>query len=135
MCQLSASSRKLAQELATRLSQIIPPPFTAHADGDSVSILAEGVLIGSSEATAIVDDDDGRPLGQKYETAVRSVLGAVQDCITEHLEVPWPRPVGQSMPMPGARWNGLRVHMWYGDDEDIATVNFPPIDVVAKDSH
>ena len=112
---MAVSSLKLAKTLATRLNEIVPASFQVDAEGNDVGVYSNGVAIGGSGAPAIVDDDDGRSIDQKLETAARAVLSAVQDTISESLREAWPSVNRRVMALPGAHLTGGELRLWYGD--------------------
>lgn len=122
-------SHRLATVLGTRLSEVVPASLTVSVHGSDVRIYADGVRIGNSANSVIVDEEDDRTLGEKAYAAVWGVLSAIQDDISEHLREPWPEDSGYRMAMPGVREERGRVFLWYGDNELDPRVAFAPIDL------
>jgi hypothetical protein len=124
---MRASSRKLALALAERLGEILPPPLVVRALGDCLEVQADGTGWGGSAAAAIVEEEDGRSLAERVETAVRAILSGVQDAAAEYLTLPWPLDAAGAMALPDARTDAERVFAWFGDCEADAAVTLRPI--------
>lgn len=95
--------------------------------GSEIHVYAHEARIGGSSAATIVDDDDGRTLGEKLESAARAVLGSVQDDVSEFLHEPWPSDQRHVMAMPGSRSDEEWLHIWYGRDERAPVVGMAAI--------
>jgi hypothetical protein len=125
---MGASSRKLAAALAQRLNDIVPAPFRLSAEDGEVHIYIADEL-DSWLLTAPVVEDESRDLAERLETAAESVLSALQDSVSEHTRSPWPSTDGRTMALPGVRWDGKSIHLWFGRDEAAAVVRMPPISI------
>jgi hypothetical protein len=125
---MGASSRKLAAALAQRLNDIVPAPFRLSAEDGEVHIYIADEL-DSWLLTAQVVEDESRDLAERLWTAVESVLSALQDSVSEHTRLPWPSTDGRTMALPGVRWDGESIHLWFGDDEAAPAVGIPPIGI------
>ena len=125
-----ALSHRLAAAMASRLASVIPRPLTVRANGEAVNVYTEAApskALGGSAAAAIVEDDDGRTLDEKIETAVLAILSGVQDSVAEELREPWPRVAEHGMALPNTRRQGGQVYSWFGDDEAAATIALRPL--------
>lgn len=112
------SSLRLAEELASRLSTIVPSGYSVRAEGPSVRVSSGNVQLGGSSAALIVDEKDNRSSDQKIENAIRSVLSRIQDCVMQALTEPWPQTQNGQIALPGARSDGKSVFLWYGVEDD-----------------
>ena len=110
------NSDRLAATLVQRLLSVMPASLTVRADGVVVDVQDERGSIGGSAASTILDEDDGRSLGQKVETASWAVLSGVQDAVAEALQIEWPVLEGGGMALPGVRLIGHQVHLWFGNE-------------------
>jgi hypothetical protein len=125
---MRASSRKLATSLERRLNDVVPAPFRLRAeDGQMYLYIGSGWDV-TSHTLEIVEDET-RELTERLETAVYSVLNTVQDSVSEHLRTPWPSTNGREMAMPGVRYDGKSIHLWFGRDEAAPAVRIPPISI------
>jgi hypothetical protein len=126
---MQASSLRFAQALAERIAEILPLPLTVRADGASVDVYADGISQGGSAAPVIVEDDDGRTLDERVETAARAVLDGIQDGVSEYLTLPWPLGADGQMAVAGARADTERVYLWFGGSEAGAAITLRPIEL------
>lgn len=125
-------SEKLAAALAERLSRVVPQTFSVRADGGAINLYYGGALLCSSRAPEFVDEEDSDSTwGERVEPAALAALGDLQDCLAEQLTEPWPPSRGDGMALPGTRSDGIHLHLWYGGDEKVPTIGFPPI-VIAE---
>ncbi len=124
---MRTSSRKLALALAERLGEVLPPPLGVRALGDCLEVQADGTGWGGSAAADIVGHEDGRSPAERVETAVRAMLGGVQDAASEYLTLPWPVDAAGTMALPEARTDAERVHAWFGGSEADAVLTLRPI--------
>ena len=108
------NSHRLAAMLAERLLNVMPDGLTVHADGDEVDVRNDRGSIGGSASSFIVEDDDGRSLEEKLETASWAVLSGVQDVVAEELRLEWPVLEEGGMALPGVRRTGHELHLWFG---------------------
>jgi hypothetical protein len=80
------------------------------------------VTIESPDGTAVstVLDLDADDLGDLdvCADAAEGVLSFAQDVVCEALDATWPSagPMPLDLPMPGARFAGGVLHLWYGDE-------------------
>jgi hypothetical protein len=82
---------------------------------------------GASGAAAILEDEDGRDLIERIETAGRAVLNGLQDGVIEELGEGWPAQGGAGgLALPGVRVVGDEVLLWYGEERSHA-VRLQPI--------
>jgi hypothetical protein len=125
---MAASSRKLSAALAQRLSDIVPAPFRLSAEDGEVHIYIADEL-DSRPFIAPVVEDESRDLGERLETAAESVLSELQDSVSEQTRLPWPSTDGRTMELPGVRWDGESIHLWFGSDEAAPAVGMPPISI------
>ena len=124
---MAVSSLRFASALANRLNAVVPAAVTVRSDGHKVMVVTESGQDGGSGAAAILEDENGRDLIERIETACRAVLNGVQDGVMEELREGWPAqgdPGG--LPLPGARVVGDEVHLWYGEEKSPA-VRLQPI--------
>ena len=125
---MAASSRKLAVALATRLNAVVPKPLSVRAVGTEVHVYNGTRFEGSSPASEIVDDDDGRSLAEKADWASSAVVNGIQDVVARTLTEQWPLLPGAEMAIAHARTDGEHIYIWFGDLEAPALV-LPPIDI------
>jgi hypothetical protein len=125
---MRASSRKLAAVLAQRLNDIAPAPFRVSAEDGRVNIYIADAL-DTISLTADIVEDETRDLAERLWTAAESVLSALQDSVSEHTSLPWPSTDGRTMALPGVRWDGESIHLWFGPDEAAPVVSMPPISI------
>src|SRR5258707_795480 len=102
-CRMRASSRKLAMALAKRIGEVVPAPLTLRAAGTGVALYADGELLGGDDSASIVEDEDGRALSERVDTAVQSVLSGIQDCVMRYLRAKWPTDGAGELALPGVR--------------------------------
>jgi len=120
-------SHKLAEFLVDRINERVPAPFVLRADNGRVHVHAGDELWFVSHGLSIVDEDDGRTLGQRLETAVRALLNSVQDVVMRHFHIQWPTDSSGSLAVAGARMTGDFVDLWYGPSEERAVIRFRQI--------
>jgi hypothetical protein len=125
---MGVSSRKLAAALVQRLNDIVPAPFRMSAEDGEVRVYMADKL-DSWLLIAQVVEDESRDLSERLWNAAESVLSGLQDSISEHTRDPWPSTDGRTMALPGVRWDGERLHLWFGDDEAAPAVGIPPINI------
>lgn len=125
---MHASSHKLAPALADRLGDVLPSGLSVRASGGGIEIVAPGgVLIGGSNAAALVDDAEGETSRDEVETAARAILSAIQDDVMEYLTLQWPVGDGGEVGVPNARADADRLHLWFGTSETSPVVRLRPI--------
>lgn len=126
---MRASSHKLTKLIAVRIGQILPAPLTVRTEGEALQILDGGNVVGGSQASMILSDGDSRSMRERVPTAVRAVLSALQDDVSAYLQTPWPSPDNVQMFLPGARTDGDKILLWYGDENDQSHIVMEPINV------
>ena len=105
-----------ARELAAAVAASLPDGFSATAE-------AETVTIESPDGTAVstVLDLDADDLGDLdvCADAAEGVLSFAQDVVCEALDATWPSvgPMALDLPIPGARFEGGVLHLWYRDED------------------
>jgi hypothetical protein len=121
------SSRKLAQALAARLSDVLPPPYSARALEGAVAAFAGDDWLGSSLSPEIVEEGEDGTVEERLETVGRAVLSGVQDYVADDSTEPWPREPDGRMALPQARVDGDELRLWFGASESAAAVALRPI--------
>ncbi len=124
---MHALSHRLALLLAQRLAEVVPPPLTVRAGGETVGLVVVGCLVSASTAASIVDARDHPLSTRDVETAARAVLSGIQDDVAEYLTTPWPSSPSAEMAMPDVRTDSRYLYMWYGSDEEGAVIRLRPI--------
>jgi hypothetical protein len=123
---MSVRSHNIAAALAERLSEVAPPGISLRPYGAEIQVRQDERVVGSAPALEIIDDDDGRSLPDRLETAVRAALAGIQDVIMESLHDPWPEPSkllgspggGADLPHPDSHVTGTELLAWFGDASD-----------------
>jgi hypothetical protein len=106
----------LASQIATNLDAALPPRFSVHAEGTSITVLREGNPIGVSHAAAIVESVAATTVPDQHaEAAIRAALRGVQEYLAKATGQPWPATDG-ALPRAGTRRTGDTVEMWFGDE-------------------
>jgi hypothetical protein len=125
---MTVSFHNLAADLSERLTAAAPNGLSVRSAAGVIEVISKGKIVGRSPALDIIDDDDGRTLHARIETATRAALSGVQDVIVEDIHRPWPVPAdGDSgLPGPDCRVTGHQLLVWFGD-EATPVLAFPPI--------
>lgn len=124
---MPAPSHRLARALADRLGEVLPPPFTVQAEGGGLALYLDGAPTGGNHATRILDEEDGRTLAEKVETAAWADLSGIQDCVSRDLASQWPPDGRGGMALPGVRVADGIAHLWFGEREEAAALALRPI--------
>ena len=124
---MAIDASRLVAELAVRIAPILPPPFQATADGTDFRLDHPSDQCFTILLDWVEEPDEDRSDAELAELVVNSVLSSVQDVVSEVSTEPWPALSPRVMAMPGTRCDGLRVHLWYGADEESAVMPFAPI--------
>ena len=124
---MNASSHRLAMALAERIGEVLPAPLTIRAAGSGVSLIADGELLGGSDAPSILDDEDDGVFSERVETAARAALDGIQDCVMRYLTEEWPIDSQGTLALPDARTEAGVLHIWYGTSEKTAAIRLRPI--------
>lgn len=125
---MRASSHGLAQALATRLGPVLPEPLSLRAYGSSVDLQVGSLSLDScSDAAAIIEDEDGRTLGQRAQTALWAMMDGVQDAVMRSTGEQWPLERDGSLADPQTRPDRDCVHLWFGRSEDDPVIRIEPI--------
>lgn len=125
---MNVSSRNLAVDISERLNGFAPGSLSiGYADG-AIEVYAGGQVVGRSPALDIIDENDGRSVTDRIETAVQATLSGIQDVIIEDIHGPWPGPQdpGSELPLPDCRVAGNELLVWFGDEATPALA-LPPI--------
>jgi len=114
-----------ARELAAAVAASLPDGFSATAEGETVTIESP-----DGTAVSTVLDLDADDLGDLdvCADAAEGVLSFAQDVVCEALDATWPSagPMALDLPIPGARFDGGVLHLWYGD-EDAPVLSLRPV--------
>jgi hypothetical protein len=104
-----------AAELASRLTEIVPPRFRVEARRDWVTV-SDGGALPSSVSTMPIAWNPDRPLEQMMASVAQNVLNNVQDYISIATREPWPPVDGAPSAMEPyfAYWDGPHLMMGYG---------------------
>lgn len=103
----------VAEALALRLREVVPPGYLIEADAGLIGICPAGssTLWCAIDIAAVVDQ------GGDAEYFIRAAcyfgLGTVQDMIMEHTTELWP---GTVPTVPGVAIESGMVRLWYGDE-------------------
>jgi hypothetical protein len=119
---------QFARALVERLAPILPPGFTARAQGDFVAIDPPDGPGGGTTLAGLLDRDDLEP--QDYADAAWNVLSLAQDVVSETMADPWPAAMGpgRDLAEPGAQIEGDTIRLFFGA-EDQPVLILPPIDL------
>jgi hypothetical protein len=105
-----------ARTLAASIAAVLPPGFTARADGHVIHLERPD---GLGAATSIGYLDPGEATTQDYADAAWNVLSMAQDVVSETVAEPWPAAMGPGadLPEPGTRLAGQTLHLYFGAEE------------------
>jgi hypothetical protein len=84
----------------------------------------------ASAAATILRDEDDRSLPERVSTAAWAILNGAQDAVMELLSEEWPLGPNGTVAEPGARVEGDRLVMWFGE-ESAPVIVLPPV-VIAE---
>lgn len=117
---------KLAEVLAERLGEIVPPGFRVVADNGTIWYQSE-FAVGVSAGTDIqVNLGVERPSAERIRSVSELALGDLQDFVDEMTTNPWPGE--HAVPRAHAEIRGSIIVLWYGDAESPALA-CRPIDI------
>jgi hypothetical protein len=125
---MNVSSRNLAIDISGRLNDFAPEGLSISSTNGAIEVYSGGQMVGGSPALDIIEENDGRSVTDRVETAVQATLSGIQDVIIEDIHGPWPGPPGpgSELPLPECRVAGDELLIWFGDQETPALV-LPPI--------
>jgi hypothetical protein len=125
---MNVSSRNLAIDISDRLNDFVPEDLSISSANGAIEVYSGGQMVGGSPALDIIEENDGRSVTDRVETAVQSTLSGIQDVIIEDIHGPWPGPPGPGpeLPLPECRVSGDELLIWFGDEENPALA-LPPI--------
>jgi hypothetical protein len=108
----------LAEELAIRLAEVLPPGFNARAEGVWVHIGSPDGLGAGGWAGQVDDPERGDAADlSRYALAAWTVLNTAQDVISETTGLPWPRANARQLDLalPDSRVEDGVLYCWFGD--------------------
>jgi hypothetical protein len=125
---MNVSSHNLAVDISDRLNGLVPESLSIGFANGAIEVYSDGQMVGRSPALDIIDENDGRSVTAKVETAVQATLSGIQDVIIEDIRGPWPGPPGpgSGLPLPDCRVVGDELLVWFGDEATPALA-LPPI--------
>jgi hypothetical protein len=125
---MNVSSHNLAIDISGRLNDFAPEGLSIGSANGAIEVYSGGQMVGSSPALDIIDENDGRSVTDRVETAVQATLSGIQDVIIEDIHGSWPGPPGPGtqLPLPDCRVAGDELLVWFGD-EAAPALALPPI--------
>jgi hypothetical protein len=119
---------QFAQALVERLNPVLPPGFTARAEGDLVAIDAPDGLGSATHVGDLLDRDDLDP--EDYASVAWTVLSMAQDVVSETTADPWPAAAGSGLDLaePSTSVDGSHIRLCFGAEDD-PVLTLPPIDL------
>jgi hypothetical protein len=110
-----SSATTFAQQLAARLSRVLPRGFSASSVGAAVHLHSQDGY-GATVWVNLVDEVERG--SERYATASWQVLSTAQDVVSETTGTPWPRAAGATLDLalPFARLDGQTLHLGFGDE-------------------
>ena len=112
MFPINASSHEFAKSLGAQLRDSVPEGVAIEVDGADVVIRFADQESRNGTAS-ILDDDDGRSLYEKVDSATRAILSHVQDAASVATGRPWPGS-GADMPLADVEVRNGHLHAWFG---------------------
>lgn len=110
---MGAPSRELARFVTDELRATLPQGVDIASEGPDVVVSFRGFESRNGMAS-ILDEDDGRSLAERLESAALALLSHVQDVAADASTVPWPGS-DATLPLPGTEVSGGRLHAWFGN--------------------
>lgn len=129
----------LARELAIRLTEALPPSWTASAMDGIITVLDPRGEVSSEVDVAMLTGDEHDTTEDRLVGAAVYTLDSIQTDLAEDTTEPWPDHSDKDyvgLPAPGAEIAGSELRTWYGPRET-PIVAFPPIrldDVIREPS-
>jgi hypothetical protein len=127
-----SSATAFAQQLAARLSRVLPRGFSASSVGAAVHLHSQD---GYSATVWVNLVDDVERGSERYATAAWQVLSTAQDVVSEATGSPWPKAAGAilDLALPFTRVEERTLHLGFGD-ESAPAIRLAPMTLASPPS-